>query len=95
MYYLNITNQGDQPTKFVKVAGAFYNDQNQLVAVRSSYTDPSDSSARATASFEILITTPNVDQIMSARLNAQSEDYSTILTTTTGSTETSSVPAEE
>jgi hypothetical protein len=37
-----VTNQGDQITKFVKVAGAFYNDQNQVVAVGYSYTDPSD-----------------------------------------------------
>jgi hypothetical protein len=73
-----VTNQGDQVTKFVKVAGAFYNDQNQLVAVGSSYTDPSDLSPATTAPFEILVTTPNVDQIMSARLNVQSEDYSMI-----------------
>ena len=90
-----VTNQGDQVTKFVKVAGAFYNDQNQLVSVGSSYTDPSDLSPGATAPFEILVTTPNVDQIMSARLNAQSEDYSMILTTTTESTEASSVLTEK
>ena len=94
--YLNsITNQGDQVTKFVKVAGAFYNDQNQLVAVGSSYTDPSDLSPGTTAPFEILVTTPNIDQIMSARLNVQSEDYSMILTTTAESTEASSVLTEK
>jgi hypothetical protein len=90
-----VTNQGNQVTKFVKIAAAFYNNQNQLVAVGSSYTDPSDLSPATTAPFEILVTTPNVDQIMSARLNAQSEDYSIILTTTTESTEASSNPAEE
>ena len=48
-----------------------------------------------TAPFEIIVSEPAVEQIKSAKLNVQSEDYSTILTTTTGSTETSSVPAEE
>jgi hypothetical protein len=52
-----VTNQGDEVTKFVRVAGdAFYNDQNRLVAVGSSYTDPSDLSLGATAPFEILVT---------------------------------------
>ena len=78
-----VTNQGNQVTKFVKVAGAFYNDQNQLVAVGSSYTDPSDLGPGVTAPFEIIVSEPAVEQIMSARLNAQSEDYSMIITTTT------------
>ena len=56
-----VTNQGNQVTKFVKIAAAFYNNQNQLVAVGSSYTDPSDLSPATTAPFEILVTTPNVD----------------------------------
>jgi hypothetical protein len=76
-----VTNQGDQITKFVEVAGAFYNDQNQVVAVGFSYTDPSDLSPGATAPFEILVSAPNVDQITSARLNVQSEDYSMVATT--------------
>jgi hypothetical protein len=49
----------------------------------------------STAPVKILLTSPNIDQIISARLNAQSEDYSMILTTTTESTEASSVPAED
>lgn len=76
-----VTNQGDQITKFVEVAGAFYNDQNQVVAVGFSYTDPSDLSPGATAPFEILVSTSNVNQITSARLNVQSEDYSMIAAT--------------
>jgi hypothetical protein len=76
-----VTNQGDQITKFVEVAGAFYNDQNQVVAVGFSYTDPSDLSPGATAPFGILVSAPNVDQITSARLNVQSEDYSMVATT--------------
>ena len=67
----------------------FYSDQNQIVVVGYAYTDPSDRVPGATASFGILVTAPNVDQIMPARLNAQSEDYSMILTTTTESTDTS------
>jgi hypothetical protein len=74
-----VTNQGGQVTKFVKIGGAFYNDQNQLVAVGFSYTDPSDLSPGVTAPFEIIVSTPTVDQIESARLNVQSEDYSMIL----------------
>jgi hypothetical protein len=78
-----VTNQGDQITKFVEVAGAFYNDQNQVVAVGFSYTDPSDLSPGTTVPFEILVSTPNVNQITSARLNVKSEDYSMIAATET------------
>ena len=90
-----VTNQGDQVTKFVKVAGSFYNNQNQIVAVGLSYTDPHDLNPGVTAPFEILVRAPTVDQIKSARLNVQSDDYSIILTTTTESTEAFSVPAED
>ena len=31
-----VTNQGNQATKFVKVAGAFYNDQNQVLFLTTS-----------------------------------------------------------
>jgi hypothetical protein len=85
-----VTNQGDQITKFVDVAGAFYNDQNQVVAVGYSYSDPSDLGPGATAPFEILVSPPNIDdQIKSSRLNVQSEDYSMILTGTESSSPTS------
>jgi hypothetical protein len=52
-------------------------------------------SPATTAPFEIFVTAPNIEQIMSARLNVQSEDYSMILTTTTESTEASSVLTEK
>ena len=77
-----VTNQGDQVTRFVEVAGAFHNDQNQVVAVGLSYTDPSDLGPGVTAPFEILVSTPNIDQIKSSTLNVQSDDYSMILPTT-------------
>ena len=89
-----VTNQGEQATKFVKVAGAFYNDQNQVVAVGFSYTDRSDLAPGMTAPFEIIVSEPAVEQIKSAKLNVQSEDYSMILTTTTESTEMSSILEE-
>ena len=75
-----VTNQGSQKATFVKVSTAFYNSSNAVVAADFTYTDPKDLEPGQTAPFEIVIPSVPItsSEIISASLNVNSEQYSSI-----------------
>jgi hypothetical protein len=66
-------------SKMIKSA-AFYNSSNVVVAADLTYTDPKDLGPRQTAPFEIVVTSVPIisNEITSASLNVNSEQYSSI-----------------
>jgi hypothetical protein len=74
-----VTNQGSQKATFVKVSGAFYNSSKAVIAADFTYTDPKDLEPGQTAPFEITVIAPTANEITSASLNVDSEQYSSIL----------------
>jgi hypothetical protein len=74
-----VTNQGDQKATFVKVSGAFYNSSNAAIAADFTFTDPQDLDPGQTAPFEILVTAPAANEITSASLNVDSNQYSAVI----------------
>jgi hypothetical protein len=74
-----VTNQGSQKATFVKVSGAFYNSSNTVVAADFTYTDPKDLESGQTAPFEIIVNAPTANDITSASLNIDSNQYSSIV----------------
>jgi hypothetical protein len=73
-----VTNQGSGIATFVKVSGAFYNSSNTVVAADFTYTDPQDLDSGQTAPFEIIVNAPTANEITSASLNVDSNQYSSI-----------------
>ncbi len=74
-----VTNQGNQKATFVKVSGAFYNSSNVVVAADFTYTDPKDLEPGQTAPFEITVSAPTANEITSATLNVDSNQYSSVI----------------
>lgn len=74
-----MTNQGSQKATFVKVSGAVYNSSKAVIAADFTYTDPKDLEPGQTAPFEITVIAPTANEITSASLNVDSEQYSSIL----------------
>ncbi len=74
-----VTNQGNQKATFVKVSGAFYNSSNVVVAADFTYTDPKDLEPGQTAPFEITVSAPTANEITSASLNVDSNQYSSVI----------------
>ena len=74
-----VTNQGNEKATFVKVSGAFYNDSNTAVAAGFTFTDPKDLEPGQTAPFEIIVDAPTTNEITSASLNVNSNQYSSII----------------
>ena len=74
-----VTNQGSQKATFVKVSGAFYNSSKAVIAVDFIYTDPKDLEPGQTAPFEIIVNAPTANEITSASLNVDSNQYSSVV----------------
>jgi hypothetical protein len=74
-----VTNQGNQKAMFVKVSGAFYNSSNTVVAADFTFTDPKDLEPGQTAPFEIIVNAPSANEITSASLNVDSEQYPSLI----------------
>jgi hypothetical protein len=79
-----VTNQGSGKATFVKVSGAFYNSSNVAVAADFTYTDPDNLEAGQAAPFEIIVNAPTANDISSASLNVDSNQYSSIIQNETG-----------
>lgn len=74
-----ITNKGSQIATFVKVSAALYDRDGEIIDVVSTYTDPSTISPGRKAPFEIISTSPSSYEIVSASVNVESQEYSSIL----------------
>jgi hypothetical protein len=74
-----VTNQGNGKATFVKVSGAFYNDSNSVVATDFTFTEPICLEPGQTASFEIIVHAPTANEITSASLNVNSNQYSSMI----------------
>jgi hypothetical protein len=81
-----VTNQGNEDTQYAKISGTFYNDQNKVVGVGFTFTDPSDLEPGESAPFDLLLTEHASDDrfgmISSGSLNVQSQQYAMILPAT-------------
>ena len=71
-----VTNQGSQKATIVKVSGAFYNSSDAIVAAAFAYTDPQDLEPGQTTPFNIMVDSPNANEITSSSLNVGSKQYS-------------------
>jgi hypothetical protein len=74
-----VTNNGPDVSKFTKVSGTFYDDQNKIVATGFTYTDPSDLGPGQSAPFDMIMSDDSSANIASGSLNVQSEEYAMIL----------------
>lgn len=78
-----VTNQGTEITRYAKVSGSFYNEQNQIVATDFTFTEPSDLMPGQSAPFDTVISdhasTATYGRMSSGSLNVQSSDYAMIL----------------
>jgi hypothetical protein len=74
-----VTNNGPGVSKFTKVSGTFYDNQNKVVATAFTYTDPTDLEPGQSAPFDIIISDDASANIASGSLNAQSSEYAMIL----------------
>ncbi len=74
-----MTNQGNQKATFVKVSGASYNSSKAVIAAGFTYTDPKDLEPGQTGPFVITVIAPTANEITSASLNVDSNQYSSVL----------------
>jgi hypothetical protein len=61
------------------MSGAFYNSSKAVIAADFTFTDPKDFEPGQTAPFEIIVIAPTANEITSASLNVDSQQYSSIL----------------
>jgi hypothetical protein len=73
-----VTNQGDGNATLVRIAGAFYNDKKQVVAIADTSTMPPTLAPHQTAPFDLALPPPANANITSVSINAQSQEYSMI-----------------
>jgi hypothetical protein len=74
-----VTNSGKDRATYVQVSGAFYNEQNRVVAAGYTFTEPRDLEPGQTAPFEITISEDEgAGEIDYASLNVDSAQYSMI-----------------
>lgn len=75
-----VTNQGDSTANFVKVSGAFYDYDHQVIGHGISYvtTFSNGLPPGQTAPFDMMIESSPNQQVVSASYNVQSQEYSMI-----------------
>lgn len=73
-----VVNNGPETATFVEVSGAFYDSNGRAVDAAFGHTSPENIPAGGKTSYELLVIGPNVAQIETASINADSEEYATI-----------------
>jgi hypothetical protein len=74
-----VTNNGKDTATYVQVSGAFYNEDNTVVAAGFTFTEPSDIGPAQTAPFEIVVSEDEgAAEIDHASLSLDSAQYSMI-----------------
>jgi hypothetical protein len=73
-----VVNNGPETATFVEVSGAFYDSGGRAVDAAFGYTSPEDIPAGGRAAYELLVIGPNVGQISSASINADSQEYAAV-----------------
>ena len=71
-----VSNIGNNATRFVKVSSIFFDANNKVIDAVTTYTNPSDLQPGQKAPFDLLSISPNSKEIKFAVVDVQSEDYS-------------------